>query len=61
MNIIIDYDDFGIYSDSSDVEKYIESIIIEGIEDKDEIYSMCIERFGVGYTNIINELFNDED
>jgi len=57
----MDYDDFGIYSNKEDIESYIESVFREGIEDKDEIYNMCIEKFGSVYVGIINELFEDED
>lgn len=61
MDIILEWDEFEIYSNKGEIEKYIESIFQEGIEDKDQIYTMCIENFGNGYTSIINELFNDDE
>jgi len=35
---ILDYDEFNIYTTPTDVENYIESLINEGIEIKEEIY-----------------------
>lgn len=61
MSIILDYDEFGIYSNREDIQNYIESLFIGGVEDEGEIYKMCIERFGEIYTDIINELFSDND
>lgn len=61
MNIILDYDDFGIYSNNEDIERYTESLFLEGIEDKEKIYNMCVEKFGSSYIFILDELFNDED
>jgi hypothetical protein len=61
MSIILDYDEFGIYSNREDIQSYIESLLVEGIEDESEIYGMCIEKFGEIYTDVINELFNEED
>lgn len=61
MDIMMDYDDFGIYSGREDIQNYIESLFNEGIESDEEMYSMCIEKFGVIYTDIINEIFNEED
>lgn len=61
MNIL-DYDEFNIYTTPNDVENYIESLIKEGIEIKEEIYSKCISYFGVDLKHIIDEIFfYDED
>ena len=54
---ILDYDEFNIYTTPSDVENYIESLINEGIEIKEEIYSKCISYFGVDLKHIIDEIF----
>ena len=61
MTIISDYDEFGIYTNSEDIEKYIESLFRIGIENQDEIYNMCIANFGKDYIDIINELFSDDE
>jgi len=54
---ILDYDEFNIYTTPSDVEKYIESLINEGIEIKEEIYSKCLSYFGEDLTHIIDDIF----
>jgi len=59
--LITDYDEFNIYTTIEDVENYVNALISEGYEIKEEIYTMCITHFGGGYTDIIDKLFNDED
>lgn len=59
---ILDYDEFNIYTTSSDVENYIESLINEGIEIKEEIYSKCLSYFGTDLKSLVDEIFfHDED
>ena len=58
--LITDYDEFNIYI-IEDVENYVNALISEGYEIKEEIYTMCISHFGGGYADIIDKLFNDED
>jgi hypothetical protein len=59
---ILDYDEFNIYTTPTDVENYIESLINEGIEIKEEIYSKCISYFGIDLKHIIDDIFfYDED
>jgi hypothetical protein len=59
---ILDYDEFNIYTTPTDVENYIESLINEGIEIKEEIYSKCLNYFGVDLKHIIDDIFfYDED
>jgi hypothetical protein len=55
---IIDYDDFNIYNVTEyDIKRYIDSLIIEGYEFSEEIYTMCIEHFGDGIKSLLNEIF----
>jgi hypothetical protein len=54
---ILDYDEFNIYTTPSDVENYIESLINEGIEIKEEIYNKCISYFGADLKHIIDDIF----
>lgn len=61
MNILLDYDEFGIYSDRDEIKEYIQTIFQEGIENEEEIYNMCIEKYGEGYKYIINDLFTNDD
>lgn len=58
--LITDYDEFNIYI-IEDVENYVNALISEGYEIKEEIYTMCIGHFGGVYSDIIDKLFNDED
>jgi hypothetical protein len=45
----------------NDVENYIESLISEGIEIKEEIYSKCLSYFGVDLKHIIDDIFFYEE
>jgi len=59
---ILDYDEFNIYTTASDVESYIESLISEGIEIKEEIYAKCLSYFGSDRKGLIDDMFsNDQD
>jgi hypothetical protein len=58
---ILDYDEFNIYTTSSDVESYIEGLIEEGISIKEEIYEKCILHFGHDLKNLVDEIFSPED
>jgi len=57
---ILDYDEFNIYTTAADVESYIEDLINEGIEIKEEIYNHCINYFGIDLKNIIDDVFGSE-
>lgn len=59
--LITDYDEFNIYTTIEDVENYVNALISEGYEIKEEIYTMCMNHFGGVYADIIDKLFNDED
>lgn len=59
--LLQDYDDFNIYTTNEDVENYIESLFVKGFDSKEEIYSMCLNFFGINNINLIDKLFNDED
>lgn len=54
---ILDYDEFNIYTTPNDVENYIESLINEGIEIKEELYVKCISHFGIELNHIIDDIF----
>lgn len=61
MMHIIDYDEFNIYTNVSDIETYIESLIEEGIVIKDEVYEKCLSYFGNDLRNLIDSIFHTED
>lgn len=54
---ILDYDEFNIYTTPNDVENYIERLISEGIEIKEDAYGKCINHFGIELKHIIDDLF----
>jgi hypothetical protein len=56
MNIL-HYDEFNIYTTPTDVENYIESLINEGIEIKEEVYNKCINYFGLDFKSVIDDIF----
>lgn len=58
---ILDYDEFNIYTSIEDVENYIESLISEGIEIKEEAYQRCIGKFGTDFKAIIDAIFQEEE
>ncbi len=61
MLLVPDYDEFNIYTTVDDVESYIENLLDQGLNAKDEIYSKCLSHFGEDLKNIIDTFFVDED
>ena len=61
MTHMIDYDEFNIYTNITDIENYIESLIEEGIVIKDDVYEKCISYFGHDLTNLIDSIFRIEE
>lgn len=59
--MILDYDEFNIYTTLEDVEKYVECLLSEGFVLKDEIYSKCLNHFGIEFRHLIDRFFDDED
>lgn len=57
---ILDYDEFNIYTTTSDVESYVESLIREGIAIKEEAYEKCLEYFGIELKHMIDAIFFEE-
>lgn len=57
---ILDYDDFNIYTTTEDVKEYVDSLINEGYELTEEIYTMCLNHFGDNIRSILNEIFFNE-
>jgi hypothetical protein len=58
---LLDYDEFNIYTTTEDVKNYITSLISEGIDLSEEIYTMCINHFGESVKYIIDDIFYYED
>jgi hypothetical protein len=57
--IILDFDEFNIYTNREDVENFIESTISNGIDSDEKIYTLCLEHFGESFREIINEIFEE--
>ena len=57
---VLDYDEFNIYTNELDVENYIQSLIEEGIELKNELYDKCLTHFGKDLRGVIDFLFDTE-
>ena len=57
---VLDYDEFNIYTNEVDVQNYIQVLIEEGIELKNELYDKCLAHFGKDLRGIIDSLFDTE-
>lgn len=57
---VLDYDEFNIYTNEADVQNYIQGLIEEGIQLKDELYKACLSHFGQDLRGIIDSLFDTE-
>lgn len=51
--IILDYDEFGIYSNLDDVKTYISQLLESGISSDSEIFEKCLNHFGNIYSDLI--------
>ena len=58
---LLDYDDFNIYTTSEDVKEYVNSLISEGFNLSNEIYTMCINHFGESIKSTLDDMFFYED
>jgi hypothetical protein len=61
MLLVPDYDEFNIYTSIDDVENYVEELLSQGYELKEEIYTLCLGYFGKDFQDIIDIYFNYED
>jgi len=59
--MLLDYDEFNIYTTMEDVENYVDSLMSQGFELKDEIYNMCLGHFGIDFKQLVDRFFEDED
>jgi len=57
---VLDYDEFNIYTNEEDVMGYIQSLIEEGIELKNELYDKCLAHFGQDLMGMIGSLLDTE-
>jgi hypothetical protein len=55
------YDEFGMYTNSDDIETFIKGLMEQGIGEETTIYSRCIEQFGNEFSNLIEYLIYGKD
>lgn len=63
MLLVPDYDEFNIYTSVDDVEIYVDYLLSQGYELKEEIYRLCMEHFDSEFQDIIDIFFehNEEE
>jgi hypothetical protein len=61
MLLVPDYDEFNIYTSIDDVEDYVQQLLLQGYELKEEIYTLCLKHFGEAFQDVIDIFFEHED
>ena len=61
MLLVPDYDEFNIYTSIDDVEDYVQQLLLQGYELKEEIYTLCLKHFGKEFQDVIDIFFEHED
>ena len=60
--IIPDYDEFGMYTSSQDIEDFIKNLVEnQGLEDDTTIFGKCVEQFGIEFSTIIEYILYGKD
>lgn len=59
--VLLDYDEFNIYTNVDDLEIFVENLLTQGIELKEEVYNKCLEHFGGDFKDVIDIFFEYED
>lgn len=57
MLLVPDYDEFNIYTSLDDVEFYVKHLLKQGYENKEEIYTLCLEHFGSEFQDLLDIFF----
>ncbi len=61
MQVIPQYDEFGIYTTVEDVKIFVTSLIEQGISSEEEVFSNCVSEFGRGNSYLIEKVLYGED
>lgn len=61
MQVVPQYDEFGIYTTSDDVKIFITSLFEMGLTLEDDIFSNCVSKFGKSHLNLIEKVIYGED
>lgn len=60
--IIPDYDEFGMYTSTDDIDSFVRNLVEgQGIEDDTAIFAKCVEQFGIEFSNIIEYVLYGKD
>ena len=61
MQVLPQYDEFGIYTSTEDVKYFVISLFESGITEEFEVIDQCVDRFGTSYRNLIEKVLYGED
>ncbi len=61
MQVIPQYDEFGIYTTVEDVKIFVTSLIEQGISSEEEVFSNCVLEFGKSHFDLIERVLYGED
>ena len=61
MLLVPDYDEFNIYTSIDDIEIYVDQLLEQGYELKEEIYTLCLDHFGIEFQDLIDIFFEIDE
>ena len=61
MEILPQYDEFGIYTTTEDVKSFVVSLFEQGISSEEDVLRRCIEYFGKINNDLIEKVLYGED
>ena len=61
MQVIPQYDEFGIYTTVDDVKIFITSLFEQGLSSEEDIFSNCVLEFGKSNFYLIERVLYGED
>jgi hypothetical protein len=61
MQVLPQYDEFGIYTSTEDVKDFVISLFESGITEEFDVIDQCVDRFGTSYRNLIEKVLYGED
>lgn len=61
MQVLPQYDEFGIYTSAEDVKDFVVSLLESGVTEEFDVLDHCVDRFGTSYTSLIEKVLYGED
>lgn len=61
MQVLPQYDEFGIYTSAEDVKDFVISLLEMGVTEEFDVIEQCVDRFGASYTSLIEKVLYGED